>query len=337
MLLIVSGRWWDDWCFYNQPNWVSWNVALQLGRPSVYVILKFAKLLPEQGYRIITFFMFYFCMLFLYITLKNWLSISDRGRFWICALYAVIPANDARIVLAVFPYTVGFFFFMAGMSYLSGIIDHEKLAWKERIISWIFFLLGFLLNSTMCLYAIVLLMIMMKKGIKGFFRYCDFIILPIVYYLIKNHFFPVYGAYAGYNDVTFGRLLKAVCLILPADIRVIMSLIYNDIIVGRPIIAFAVGIVVFIVLNFTRLKELILALVWKEDFKWETDSATGIKENVSILLFGILVLSVGLFPYVTVRQSSQIPTSGVGGARCHISCLWCGNVVICPCLVGTRQ
>ena len=115
MLLVVSGRWWDDWCTFNQPFSTVIKMALELGRPFSIVITWFAKLLPEAGYRIVTFILYYYCMLFLYKALRMWLDLNDEDCFWICALYSVIPVNDARIMLCIFPYTIGLFFFMAGM------------------------------------------------------------------------------------------------------------------------------------------------------------------------------------------------------------------------------
>ena len=62
LLLAVSGRWWDDWCSVDQSFHTLYDMAMQMGRPSVVLTGGIATLLPESGYRYVTFFSFYFCI-----------------------------------------------------------------------------------------------------------------------------------------------------------------------------------------------------------------------------------------------------------------------------------
>lgn len=329
MLLIVSGRWWDDWCFHNQPFWALKLMAMQLGRPTLIAIVKFANFLPEPGYRIITFLMIYFCMLFTYKILRVWLKADARACFWICALYAVIPANDCRIVLAVFPYTIGLFFFMAGLSYLSGVLFRSELAWKNRIISWILFLLSFILNSNLCFYAIVLLMILMKENwkLKHCIKYIDYLILPIAFLGLKSHFFPVYGLYAGYNTLTLGKLIGAIKLILPADLFILKSLVSTFItyLSGKRVLVVLV-LILIVCLVITCRKKIITCLrkVLKREKQigesfaqreeiTEVDLRGNCRNKLGLLIIGIICLSLGLFSYVAVRQYYSISTVGLQG------------------------
>ena len=224
MLLIASGRWWDDWCFFNQPVEELKSWAMQLGRPSLIPIICFAKLLPEFGYRIITFVMFYYCMLFLYKVLDQWLQVDHYICFWICAIYCVIPANDARIMLSVFPYTVGIFFFMAGMSYLIGLLRSKKREnLIDRLITYIIFTISFTLNSCLCFYILIIIMIVMTKR-RNALHYLDYFALPLVFVILKKFLFPTYGLYENYNAVSWAKLARASILIVPADIYSIIDL-----------------------------------------------------------------------------------------------------------------
>lgn len=306
VLLIATGRWWDDWCFYfENPFSVIYHMALELGRPSAFLSFGFAKLLPEPGYRIITFFLFYACMLFLQQILRNWLQLDDSACFWICAMYAIMPINDARIMLAVFPYTVGLFFFMAGMSHLSYSLFQDRLSLGRRVCALLLFLLSFTLNSNLFFFAIVFLMILKKeRSLLRLLRYFDFILLPIVFFVLKAQFFPAHGIYAGYNSLSVNKLIKAVAYLLPADCYVMLSIVNN---VTRLIRRYALVAVILVAMSIAVL------YLWSRRSiaeKKDSSSSRADKKNIFLLAFlGILILSAGLFPYVTVQQSPFIYTT----------------------------
>lgn len=230
-LLIASGRWWDDWCVFEQPFWTLKNFAMEMGRPSFIIEMTLAKILPESGYRIITFFMYFGCCFFLYRVLKEWLSISDSACFEISALYAVIPANDSRMLLCIFPNTVSTFFFMGGICWLAIALNKESITWRDRLICYCCFIIAFTTNSVLVLYGVVLLMILTKKikkeHFKGLLRYSDFLLLPICFFAVKTKFFPSYGGYAEYNRIRFSSIVYAITNVLRADCRMIKNLLLN--------------------------------------------------------------------------------------------------------------
>lgn len=324
-LIIISGRWWDDWCMVDQSYQALRNFAMEMGRPSVIIIMSFAKWLPEPGYRIITFLLFYWCGLFLYRILKEWLSLSDVACFWICALYSVIPANDARIMLAIFPYSISLFFFMAGMCYLAIVLNKGRsLAWKDRLVCYLFFIISFTTNSTLVFYGLILLMILTKEvkrcKIKGLWKYVDFVILPIAFFVTKNKLFPTYGAYADYNSITIEKLLEGIKDIIPVDLKILKTVFINFLSIGDKkllcIILFLA--LVFVVLNYKNIWKIMIDLFCSKS-EFETDAsgteslAKSIKENVLIVAVGILALSLGLFAYVVVRGVGSICLNGANG------------------------
>ena len=319
MLLFVSGRWWDDWCGYNQPLWVLKDAAYQIGRPDSFYISQFVQALPESGYRIITFFLFYFCMVFFYKLLKNWLN--DNTSFWICALYAVIPANDARIMVCVFHYSIGIFFFMAGLYCLTEALKLTSVSIIKRIFILLLFLFSFILNSNLFFYLISLLVILVKeKSIKAFYlKYLDFLLLPILYFVIKTKCFPAHGVYDGYNSVNSLGFFVAFKYILQADAFVIFQLFINWLEAGSKW-ARLLPFVFFFWLFVNKGKEIPLitkSFLSKGIFikrSWHTEQdAKNLNEDISILLAGLLILSIGLFPYIVVRHSYVIGTTGADG------------------------
>ncbi len=315
LLLVVSGRWWDDWCSVDQSFHTLYDMAMQMGRPSVILTAGIAALLPESGYRYVTFLSFYFCMLFTCAIMKNWLKISDRACFWISALYSVIPANDARIMLSVFPYSIGLFFFMLAMYFASELLQKERISWIERGISWLFFFLGFTLNSTLVFYILVILMIIMKKGIKKLYRYIDYLFLPLVFFFAKICLFPAHGGYAEYNTVSLTKLISAVRSVISSD-GTMMKTLFNNYVSeckGYKIyVVYILVVLLFAVINRKRIRLMLSSEAEKKDHE-NHECNTSIQTKILIFLIGFIALSAGILPYMVVRDSSVIHTFGIRG------------------------
>lgn len=327
MLILVTGRWGDDWCFYNQPDWSLYSMAFQLGRPSLIGIIQFAKLFPECGYRVITFFMYYACMLFLYNTLKS-LKFSDNKCFWICALYAIMPANDARIQLNVFPYTIGTFFFMAGLSYFATSLLNDNLGVRQRVISCFIFTCSFILNSNLFFYLLVIMLIIYKeRKISNLFSYKEYLLIPFLFIGLKLFFFPAYGIYDGYNAITFIKLIKALLLLIPADFFVLFYLVFN----------FAFRVQSYIVIAFIFI---VICIVFFDYNKVKCNlrgNYTGCisnrlenianSDNFKLFLLGFLALSLALYPYIVAKETFIIKTAGVGGRNATLVALGASLIV----------
>lgn len=318
LLLIVTGRWWDDWCYYNQRQEDLIKIASETGRLSLFFIIRFAKLFPENGYRILTYFMCYLGTLFFYGILRRTLKITNKACCMISCLYTIIPVNDARIMLCVFLYTVGLFFFLAGFYLLTHIVGgtYKKVIW--RIIDIILFWFSYTLNSNLILYAIPLFYIAIHENtLRKFVKYIDYLLLPVVFYLGKKIIFTPYGGYEGYNNVSVSRFVKGIVNIIPADVMVILRVVYKLLICGFiPIII--MGVLIFIV-NASRIKKIIINIIQGKTEEFiesndnEINSGISIKQFVVLLLIGGLVLSAGLFSYVVVRESYNIYITGLEG------------------------
>jgi len=303
MLLVVSGRWWDDWVFYNQSWTALKEMGLEMGRPSLIIIMRFISILPESGYRIITFFMIYASMLFTYVVLKNWFRLDDSSCFWISMLYSVIPANDSRILSCVFSYTTGVFFFMAGLALLSFVLfKKEKLELKWRITSHILFIFSFILNSNLFFYGLIPLMIIFKaKSFRRAIGYLDYVLLPVLFALIKSIFLKPYGLYAGYNNVSLPNLIRAIFLLIPADGLMIANIFKNWISVNK-------SITICVLAGF-----LVVAVVMNKKFILAPINIEMANKNTLVLIAGFFSLSLGVLPYVIVRQTYRLCTIGLLG------------------------
>lgn len=311
MLLIASGKWWDDWIFHNQPYESLREMGMQMGRPSLIPIMGLVNALPESGYRILTFLMMYLCVLFLFGILRYWLCLEDDACLWICAIYSVIPANDCRIVSCVFPYTVGLFFFMAGLCFFSYILfKRDETGIVERVVSYVPFLLSFVLHSNLFMYCMIPLIVISKtKSIRKALKYVDYIILPLIFVLFKSVFFKPYGLYAGYNGLSVRKMITAAIMLIPADIATLFALIRNWFFdyTALPLI---VVIVIFILILLKHRHVASELKAWPGVFRNESTFTT---KDIKILAVGVIALSLGIFPYIIVRQSPFLETTGLPG------------------------
>lgn len=303
LLLVITGHWIDDWCVYDQPINIIMKLFTEAGAifavPS-YIINDF---LPADGYKKILFFLYYTNVLCLYKTLRNWLKCAHNTCFWICALYSVIPCNDARMMLILFDYGIALCCFMLGLCLLSELFFIRTFSVIGRICTLFLFLYSFFLPSLLILYSLVLLMILTKeKTLKSAWKYIDFILLPIVYWIFKNVCFPAQGAYEGYNAISILGIIKATVLIIPADIIMLAHLLKNCALFS--VIPLVMALLIYKYIKNSPKEELVLKGL--EKIKLE-------RKKIQLLLLGIWALSTGLYAYVVVRGGTSIATSDFQG------------------------
>ena len=303
LLLVVTGYWCDDWCVYDQPLNVIKEMLKEMGAPFGIFHYIVNSYLPEDGYKKIVFFLNYANVLLLYKVLRNWLTCEHNTCLWICALYAVMPCFDVRIALIIFGYGLTLCCHMLGLYLLSEMLFVRGFTILGRMITLLLFLYSFAIPSFLTFYSLALLMIYTKeKSLKSAWKYIDFILLPIAYWIFKNVFFPVHGAYAGYNAIPLWGLVKAILLLLPADGIMLMNLLKNY-------VMFAAVPLVIGVFLYRYIK----------NEQYETEPLKGYervmqeRRKIQLLLLGILSLSMGLFPYLVVRGGPFIATSAFGG------------------------
>ena len=308
-LLIASGKWWDDWCHegLSIDAFISWTS--QMGRPDLiwqYYLYNFS---PESTYRIATFFVFYISIFCFSYILKRVANLDEKQRFYICALYATFPVNDARILFSTFPYTVGWFFFIVAFTHLVYMLYNQKMNIWGRGINLILFFLSFTLNSNLVYYiTVVFLVVWYNRNIKCVKKYIDYLMLPVVFFITKTTLFPAYGLYDGYNSLTFSSLVKAVVFVIPADLYVLNRVLNGY--CGFSNEAFILsGLIMFVAIAFCC-------------NKYRCHDTDGRKITLSdsfIFMGGVVLLSIGLFAYVAVRGSFFINTTGVAGRDAILS------------------
>lgn len=301
IITFITGTWWDDTVWAIATDEQLWRDALQLGRPSGYFLTKFFFNIPEIMARSIILLFFYSATLGMYYIYQRLPYINARKALYLTLIYNALPINDARIMASVFPYTVGYMLFI--MAFCGLILLQEKYDYKNivfRILVLFLFFCSFILNSNLVMYIIPLIYIIYylinNKLLHKWYCYIDFLVSPIVYFLIKNIFYPAYGVYDGYNKISGGRLLHgfvktfSVCIERVGDCLALWTQI-----------KFAKGLIVIILIAvlYTVYKH------WKNrENKPDVYSAT--KKCLKLMGLGYIAMYFGAYAYVVIGQSCRL-------------------------------
>jgi hypothetical protein len=200
IFFISNSIYWDDWTLYNTDSKFIVDNFRQAGTIfawPAYLHIFLLKINPWL-YRALTFLLMGFSGFFLYIILKRFSGVSKNTRFLIVLFFLILPFNFGRVALINFPYILCYFLFF--------------LAWASinrlRLLSLIVFFFSFSMNSLLVFYAVPVFEKLYREkfyvNIK-MLRNCiknnlDYILLPLVFFYIKIHFFKPYGNYVGYNE-----------------------------------------------------------------------------------------------------------------------------------------
>lgn len=301
IITFITGTWWDDKIGAFATDEELWRLTLQLGKPSAYFLTKFYFSIPEIMARLTILLCFYSATLGMYYIYQRLPYINARRALYLTLIYNALPINDARIMVAVFPYTVGYMFFI--IAFCGLILLQEKYDYKNivfRILVLFLFFCSFILNSNLVMYTIPLLYVIYylinNKLLHKWYCYIDFLVSPIVYFLIKNIFYPAYGVYDGYNKISGGRLLQgftktfSVCIERVGDCLALWTQI-----------KFAKGLIVIILVA-------VLYTVYK---RWKNrenkpDVYSSTKKCLKLMGLGYIAMYFGAYAYVVIGQSCRL-------------------------------
>ena len=199
ILLIPNAIYWDDWILYRTDPNVILDTFRTVGSMFNWVGHQHVVMLAvgPWTYKALTFFLMFVTGLLLDLIIKRHAVITEETRFYIVLLFLVLPFNMARVALIDFGYTFCYFtFFLAWL-----------LMERYRILALALFFLSFNTNSLLVFYAVPIIDVMYRgeyfsslRAVLMFgVRRIDFILLPIVYFLIKTYYFSPSGLYDGYN------------------------------------------------------------------------------------------------------------------------------------------
>ena len=266
----IDGIWWDDWVlFYNSEETIR-KIFIEAGSFPPYVgdLHVFLTSLGTVSYRAITFACFYISSLNFHVLIKRYMRCTEQHALLFTILFTVLPFNLARIAAIDLPYTISLTLFLFAWRMLP----------KNLAVSLTSFFVSYATQSLL-LFMLVVFLVELSAKFKSkitkrvIFELSSLLVLPVLYWLLKNIYFKPYGAYEGYNqNISFENILT------PVKIMIVDLLNFRT----------------FLPLNliFFLAVYAILARINVKDLRRE--------ERIKYGVFGLLILVLGVLPYLLV-------------------------------------
>ncbi|MFN4220558.1 MAG: hypothetical protein ACK4GJ_06565, partial [bacterium] len=275
-------------------------------------------------YRVLTFILWFLSGVFVYKILKTMNFMKESDRFYISLLFLISPLYVSKIALICFPYTFCNAVFYYGF-YLVSISDINRMEIKRRLYILFLFFISFFTNSFLVFYLVVLLYMFYKVYDSGdsflgnlrrfVISKLDFLLLPIVFFVIKSIYFASSGFYEDYNRINLNYIydmkmyalsfvgsfieplkdsLGLAAVIVYANLIYISLFIYFSVSkeeIRRYCILFSLGIFLFL------LGSLPYVAVGKipADIQWDSRLQLLLPLGFSLILYGTLSVTSEIF------------------------------------------
>ena len=315
-LLVATGMWWDDWDYANKDWDHLLDVFMQSSLPLHAFIDASTWFFPDGFYRVITFLLFYCSSGIVYLILRRIPLFKSEDCMWITLLYVIIPINDARIMWICYGYSLGLFLFWFSF-YLTAIwksMTSRKNKILLRFSAIIIMLISYDTESIMMLTILILFYLYyidlgtewdwkewrnnIINLLRECVRYMDYLLAPIIWYIVSKLLFPGYGEYAGHSYINFADL-PGIILRSPYYALCTLKGILNNF-----YCVLANNIVMFLIIFLTLLICYIVNNNFlKKEMKIE-NRHINLNNCLGMLVLGTLFFYIGFFPYAVKRDYS---------------------------------
>lgn len=309
-ILLMDGIYWDGWLIYTYLAEKNWNniiaMFIESGSPTTLYLHWFMGYLPNiiLGYRLLAFVSIACSGLLVYLIGNEIKWVNSTENLWIALLSLAYPANQVAFEVINAP----------SVFYLCLFYSACLLALRaERVVGFghyglrasavLLFLISFTVNSLLVFYFGFLLLLVLvvrrlqsrslREIITRFLpHHLDYILLPFLYWIAKDIFFPPYGQYAYYNQfqLSIDLLIANTRAFLINSIYEQFNTIWHSL-AGHPLFW-------LLAIAFTTL----MYLTFRGDTRSGSAQPT-VRSSFALLLVGIFFLVLSIFPYVVVGLS----------------------------------
>jgi hypothetical protein len=308
LMLINQGIYWDDWTLYNQaPS----NLLIQFqenGNILIGYLHIFLMSLPEAVivYHTIIFLTYLLSAFFLLQTLKKTQYFDTTARLLIVIIFAIFPINEARITLICSPYAFTYLLFFCGLWLTTRY--HVNQRYSNRILALICFFTSFMIPSFIVFYVLIILLIALKEDIlkkitlikikKFTLKHLDFILLPIIFGIIRYQFLMPKGIYelTNYNQITLFSIIKSPVNTIFAINESIIETIFTSL---------------QSLTNFTTYSIIAISILYLA-IKRKNHNIQPTRNNQLYLLIGIIIFYISIFAYIAVGRNGLSYGNGWG-------------------------
>ena len=300
LLLLATGRYWDDWAALDLSAKATAEWSRQQGLFWQLDLLGVLSALPgtERIGHIMTFFAFLACALILHRLLRAVPTVSVRARVMIPAIFAVFPVNSARFALVTLMYAISLAVFMIAWWIIAVDLSRPTL-WRKAVAGGllIFAMLSTasLLVFSMVIPAYVLWARWADLRIPGGRRslavgYGFLLALPVVAWVVRSMALQPSGLYVGYNELKLSGALQALGTVPGA----FMASLVNPMAV-----AFSSGVWISLVGALV-----LYGLIFRR-FTVADVPFTHWSRDLQLLGVGFAVFILAVFPYLAVGKVPQ--------------------------------
>lgn len=337
LLLLNKGLYWDAWQWMTllkeKEYGLMWSLADQSKLYTHYFLLRPLEFIGDPVFlvNLISFLSWLMAGLFIYGILRKKLSLPVSSAFFISACSMLIPTLLVKTGQSILHYSVNnTFFFLAVFLYFIAEQNKSRLiAVLNYGASWALFFLSFLTNSFLVFYGGFLILLFLSyrqknsdqpiaSSIKPWLKTnILFIILPAVFWVIKISVLVPYGNFAGYNQFISLNAESLMQFIQNLWQHVVYGFFWPILapltILQRKIFA-GIFLITFVGFYF---------LIKKTLSPGNGESNAPAKKYWG---FGLLLLALGMTPYLLVGKAPQI--FGYGFAMRHALLLPLGSSLV---------
>lgn len=222
MLLLNDGFFWDDNLLYNLLEGKHYeelaNWFLEMGLPINILFFRGLDLFFNvSDHRAISFITILFSAILLNELFRRYAGEFKPFSLVFVTLYVTLFPFRTTVLLCTLHYQVMLLLFILAVYVRTKYGANEK-AWIRTLCLILFSILSFISFSTASILVLFYFFLTFEyfhshhfnrsawlvKNIRAYIRGNLFVLtLPVVYWLIKNTFFPTYGLYADYNKISF--------------------------------------------------------------------------------------------------------------------------------------
>lgn len=304
LILFNRGFFWDGLILHDRSMNSLYAFSREFGAPPYFanILYYFGTYQSPLFYKLVVFLSYLFSTLFFNGILKKIKEINTSYRFFILIIFSIFPVNSARIELSVFLYALCYLFFFLAFYLLSIYIERKGIV--LRLISLILFFVSFATNSLLVFYLIVIAYIVYSKiktlnqraylkqiSYSLFIKNFDFVMIPVIYWAIKQLYFKPYGLYGDYNQISHISLRSIFNIgygiaysFWSSFLKVLDSSFTTGINISPSLTVFLV-LLVFGIFSWLGI-----------DFKQDPKIAK------RFIILGVLIFCASVFPYVAVGK-----------------------------------
>ena len=315
LLLLNDGVYYDGWGRYIHlvdKDWTNFNLwATESGGPPITIYLHWVMgYLPSFVfcYKLVSFLSITFSAILVYLICNELRVLSRTERLFIALLSLSYPAFQLSVDLIMMPYLLRYCLFLLAC-FMALRLDKTNgfRQYFLRVGSLALFVLSFATESFLVFYFGFLLVLILharrERNIPPkhvFTRFLphrmDYVLLPILYWVVDRVFFPSHGFYATYNAISFApsRIVSvynaSINNAVYAQIKGSLEILLDHRLLAL-LVVFAVIALLWIRSTFRG------GSIRSADKKWD---------SYAVLLFGIVLLVLAIFPYAAVGSEARV-------------------------------